>query len=58
LELRQPFTSYDVTPDGEHFLIFQFPGGRTTAATEPTVVLNWLDHARQLVAAGQSNSSN
>lgn len=58
LELRAPFTSYDVTPDGEHFLIFQFPGGRTAATSEPTVVLNWLDQARQLVAEGQGKASN
>jgi eukaryotic-like serine/threonine-protein kinase len=58
MELRAPFLSYDVAPDGDHFVVFQFPGGRMAATAEPTVVLNWLDQARQLVAAGQSNASN
>src|SRR6202047_2493322 len=57
LEMRAPFPSYDVTPDGQHFVIFQFPGGKMTAASQPTVVLNWLDQARQLVAAGQSEAA-
>jgi serine/threonine-protein kinase len=58
LEGRAPFTSYDVAPDGQHFLIFQVPAGSATANAEPTVVLNWLDTARQLVAAGQSQGAN
>ena len=58
LEGRAPFTSYDVMPDGQHFVIFQFPGGKMASTTEPTVVLNWLDQARQLVGAGQSKSAN
>jgi eukaryotic-like serine/threonine-protein kinase len=55
LELREPFQSYDVSPDGQHFVIFQFPGGKA-ASSEPTVVLNWLEAARQTVAEGQSQS--
>jgi len=54
LVLRQPLNSYDVTPDGQHFLIFEIPGGRLVTTTSPTVILNWLDQARQVVAAGQS----
>jgi hypothetical protein len=54
LELRAPFASYDVAPDGQHFVIFEFPGGTLAATSEPTVVLNWLDEARRQVAAGQS----
>jgi eukaryotic-like serine/threonine-protein kinase len=56
LELRAPFTSYDVSPDGQHFVIFEIPGGKTSGAAEPTVVLNWLEQARQLVADGQSGA--
>ena len=56
LEMRAPFSSYDVAPDGQHFVIFEFPAGQQTAATEPTVVLNWLDDARRLVASGQSGA--
>jgi hypothetical protein len=49
--------SYDVMPDGQHFVMFQFAGGRAAPTSEPTVALNWLDQVRQLVAAGQSNAS-
>jgi serine/threonine-protein kinase len=56
-EMRAPFASYDVTADGQHFVMFQFPGGRQTASFEPTVVLNWLDEVRRLVAAGQSGGA-
>ena len=54
LEMRAPFASYDVAPDGQHFVIFEFPGGTLSATSEQTVVLNWLDEARHQVAAGQS----
>ena len=54
-EPRAPFRSYDVMPDGQHFVMFQFAGGRATPTSEPTVALNWLDQVRQLVAAGQSD---
>jgi len=54
-ELRAPFTSYDVMPDGQHFVMFQFAQGRAKPVSDPTVVLNWLDKVRQLVAAGQTN---
>ena len=56
-EMRAPFTSYDVTPDNQHFVIFQFAGGRTAPTTVPTVVLNWMDEVRRQVAAGQSDAS-
>jgi hypothetical protein len=57
LEIRAPFTSYDVAPDGQHFVIFEFPAGQATSGSEPSVVLNWLDDARQLVAAGQTQAA-
>ena len=56
LEMRAPFASYDVAPDGQHFVIFELPGGTVAATSEPTVVLNWLDQARQLVVAGQTGA--
>jgi len=56
-EMRAPFTSYDVTPDGQHFVMFQFAGGRSAPSSAPTVVLNWLDEVRRQVAAGQSDAS-
>ncbi|MFZ0519468.1 MAG: protein kinase [Candidatus Acidiferrales bacterium] len=56
-EMRAPISSYDVTPDGQHFVMFQLTGGRKSTPSGPTVALNWLDQARQQVAAGQSNSA-
>ena len=55
-EMRVPFTSYDVMPDGQHFVMFQFAGGRAVPNSLPTVVLNWLDEVRRQVAAGQSDA--
>jgi serine/threonine-protein kinase len=54
-EMRAPFTSYDATPDGQHFAMFQFTGGRAAPTSLPSVVLNWLDQVRQQVAVGQSD---
>ena len=56
-EMRAPLGSYDVTPDGQHFVMLQLTGGRTAAASGPTVSLNWIDQARQLVAAGQNDAA-
>jgi serine/threonine protein kinase/Tol biopolymer transport system component len=56
-EMRAPLSSYDVTADGQHFVMLQLTGGRTAAASGPTVALNWIDQARQLVAAGQNDAS-
>jgi serine/threonine-protein kinase len=55
-EMRAPFTSYDVTPDNQHFVVFQFAGGRAAPTSVPTVVLNWLDEVRRQVTAGQSDA--
>ncbi len=55
-EMRAPFTSYDVAPDGQHFVVFQFAGGRAAPTSVPTVVLNWMDEVRRQVAAGQSDA--
>jgi hypothetical protein len=41
----------------QHFVMFQLTGGRTAAASGPTVALNWIDQARQLVAAGQNDAA-
>jgi Tol biopolymer transport system component len=56
-EPRAPFMSYDVMPDGQHFVMFQFAGGRAASTAQPTVALNWLAQVRQLVAAGQNDAS-
>ena len=57
LEMRAPFSSYDVAPDGQHFVIFEYPRNKFARNVPPTVVLNWLDQARQLVASGQSQGA-
>jgi serine/threonine protein kinase len=57
IEMRAPYTSYDVAPDGQHFVAFQFPGDHTAASPEPTVVINWLDEVRRLVASGQAGAA-
>jgi eukaryotic-like serine/threonine-protein kinase len=56
-EMRAPLGSYDVMSDGQHFVMFQLTSGRTAAASGPTVGLNWIDEARQLVAAGQNDGA-
>jgi hypothetical protein len=38
-------------------VMFQLTSGRTSAASGPTVALNWIDQARQLVAAGQNDAA-
>jgi eukaryotic-like serine/threonine-protein kinase len=53
-EPRAPYASYDVTPDGQHFVMLQVNGTRSSGKVEPTVVLNWLGEVRRQVAAGQS----
>jgi Tol biopolymer transport system component len=53
-EPRAPYASYDVTPDGQHFVMLQLNGARASGKVEPTVVLNWLGEVRRQVAAGQS----
>ena len=41
--------SYDVFPDGEHFLMLQPTGGWSVAPTEAVVVLNWFEELTRLV---------
>jgi len=55
-EMRAPYTSFDVAGDGQHFVAFQFDGGKPVARAAPTVVLNWLDEVRRQVADGQSTA--
>jgi serine/threonine protein kinase len=57
IQMRLPYTSYDIAPDGQHFVAFQFPDDRPVASPEPTVVLHWLDEVRRQVASGQAGTS-
>jgi hypothetical protein len=56
-EMRAPLTSYDVTPDGQHFVMFQSSSGRSLGNTLPTVILNWMNQVRSLVASAQTDTS-
>ncbi len=56
IAMRFPYTAFDVSADGQHFVAFQFEGGKKLERTEPVVVVNWLDEVRRQVAAGQSSS--
>jgi Tol biopolymer transport system component len=56
-ELRVPFPSFDVSPDGQHFVMFQSSSGRSLGNTLPTVILNWMSQVRAQVAAAQVDSS-
>src|SRR5271165_2155431 len=53
IEMRAPYTSFDTTPDGQHFVAFQFEGGKTTPHPDPTVVLNWLTTVRRQLSTSQ-----
>jgi len=53
IEMRAPYTSFDVTPDGQHFIAFQFEGGKLSTRPDPTVVLNWLTIVRRQLATAQ-----
>jgi Tol biopolymer transport system component len=56
-ELRVPFPSFDISPDGEHFVMLQPTGGRNSGATLPTVILNWTTQVRAAIASAQPDSS-
>jgi serine/threonine protein kinase/Tol biopolymer transport system component len=55
-EMRFPYTTFDVSADGQHIVAFQFEGGRKIMINEPTVVINWLDEVRRQVSAAQTAS--
>jgi eukaryotic-like serine/threonine-protein kinase len=50
---RDPFSVYDVAPDGKHFAMLQAAGGKEATLAPPTVVVNWFTRVEHLVAAGQ-----
>jgi eukaryotic-like serine/threonine-protein kinase len=55
---RIPYSSYDVASDGQHFVMFQDAGNNTqSVAVQPTVLLNWLDQMRRLVASSQGSAA-
>jgi len=42
-------TNYDVTPDGQGFVLIRTPGGLESAGvTQITLVLNWFEELKQL----------
>ena len=44
--------NYDVTPDGQRFLMIQL--GEPEAATQINVVLNWFEELKRLVPTDQN----
>ncbi len=55
-ELRVPYPSFDVSPDGEHFVMFQPTGTRNSGSTLPTVILNWMTQVRAALASAQPDT--
>ncbi len=47
--MTRPFRSYDVTPDGQRFLMIQLPDPRPSRPQELVLVENWLDELRRRV---------
>jgi Tol biopolymer transport system component len=47
--MTAPFRSYDVTPDGQRFLMIQLPDPRPSRPQELVLVENWLDELRSRV---------
>ena len=47
--MTAPFRSYDVTPDGQRFLMIQLPDPRPSGPDELVLVANWLDELRRRV---------
>jgi serine/threonine-protein kinase len=56
-ELRVPYTSFDVAPDGQHFVMLQPTNARSSGTTFPTVILNWLTQVRAALASAQPDAS-
>jgi hypothetical protein len=48
-QLRDPFPSYDVAPDGKHFAMFAPEGGNSYSSAAPTVVINGFERVAQFV---------
>ncbi len=49
---RATFPNYDVTADGQRFLMLK-PGEQEQAATQINVVLNWFEELKRRVPAGK-----
>jgi serine/threonine protein kinase/Tol biopolymer transport system component len=47
-----PNVNYDVSPDGQRFLMVK-PGGQDQATTQVNVVLNWFEELKQKVPTGK-----
>ena len=47
------FPFYDVTPDGQRFLMLKEVAGQAAGATQINVILNWLDEWKRRAPAGR-----
>jgi eukaryotic-like serine/threonine-protein kinase len=52
LGVSGPFPNYDVSPDGQRFLMLK-PAEQEQAATQINVVLNWFEELKQKVPTGK-----
>jgi serine/threonine protein kinase/Tol biopolymer transport system component len=51
LPTPQSFSNYDVSADGQRFLVLK-PAGQAQASTQINIVLNWTEELKHLVSAG------
>jgi len=47
------FPNYDVSPDGQHFLMLKPAEASEAAPTQINVVLNWFEELKQRVPTGK-----
>jgi hypothetical protein len=48
-----PLHNFDVSPDGQHFLMLKAVEQEQTAPTQIIVVLNWFEELKRLVPSGK-----
>ena len=46
---RDPYSYYDVAPDGKHFAMLAPAGGNAPVSAQPIVVVNWFARVRRMV---------
>ena len=51
--LEAGFPRYDISPDGQRFLMTKVPDQPQAALTQIHIVLNWFEELKRRVPAGQ-----
>jgi len=49
-----PLRGYDISPDGQRFLIPVFPAIKPVEVTQLNLVLNWFEELKRLVPGGKT----